>query len=70
VRVTLGELSRLTPEDDAFDAKVQVLIENVRHHVEEEESEMLPQAEKLLGQDELARLGEEMLARKRQLGAG
>ena len=70
VRVTLGELAGLSPEDDAFDAKVQVLIENVRHHVEEEESEMLPQAEKLLGQDELARLGEEMLARKRQLGAG
>jgi hemerythrin-like domain-containing protein len=70
VRVTLGELAGLSPEDDAFDAKVQVLIENVRHHVEEEESEMLPQAEKLLGQEELARLGEEMLARKRQLGAG
>jgi len=48
---------------------VQVLIENVRHHVEEEESETLPQAEKLLGQDELARLGEETVARKRQLGA-
>jgi hemerythrin-like domain-containing protein len=70
VRVTLGELAGLTPEDDAFDAKVQVLIENVRHHVEEEESEMLPQAEKLLGKEELARLGEEMLARKRQLGVG
>jgi hemerythrin superfamily protein len=70
VRVTLGELAGMTAEDDAFDAKVQVLIENVRHHVEEEESEMLPQAEKLLGKDELARLGEEMAARKRQLGAG
>jgi hemerythrin superfamily protein len=70
MRVTLGELAGMTPEDDAFDAKVQVLIENVRHHVEEEETEMLPQAEKLLGKDELARLGEEMLARKRQLGAG
>jgi hemerythrin-like domain-containing protein len=70
VRVTLGELAGLPPEDDAFDAKVQVLIENVRHHLEEEESEMLPQAEKLLGQEELARLGEEMAARKRQLGAG
>jgi hemerythrin superfamily protein len=70
VRVTLAELAKLSAEDDAFDAKVQVLMENVRHHVEEEESEMLPEAEDLLGQQELARLGEEMAARKRQLGAG
>jgi hemerythrin superfamily protein len=67
VRVTLAELARLTPEDEAFDPKVQVLIENVRHHVEEEESELLPQAEKLLGERELARIGAEMAARKRQL---
>jgi hemerythrin superfamily protein len=70
VKVTLAELAELTPEDDAFDAKVQVLLENVRHHVEEEESEMLPQAEKLLGREELARLGEEMAGRKRLLGSG
>jgi hemerythrin-like domain-containing protein len=70
VKVTLAELAELTPEDDAFDAKAQVLMENVRHHVEEEESEMLPQAEKLLDREELARLGEEMAARKRQLGSG
>jgi hypothetical protein len=31
---------------------------------------MLPQSEKILGEDELTRLGEEMAARKRQLGAG
>jgi hemerythrin superfamily protein len=67
VRVTLGELAELDPEDEAFDAKAQVLMENVRHHVEEEESEMLPQASELLGAEELARLGEEMAARKRQL---
>jgi hemerythrin superfamily protein len=69
VRVTLDELAGLDPEDDAFDAKVQVLMENVRHHVEEEETEMLPEAEELLGKEELARLGEEMAARKQQLGA-
>jgi hypothetical protein len=45
-------------------------MENVRHHVEEEEEEMLPQSEEVLGKEELARLGEQMAARKRQLGAG
>jgi hemerythrin superfamily protein len=70
VKVLLGELAGMSSEDDAFDAKVTVLMENVRHHVEEEEQEMLPQSEEVLGKEELARLGEEMAARKRQLGAG
>jgi hemerythrin superfamily protein len=70
VKMLLGELAGMSAEDDAFDAKVTVLIENVRHHVEEEETELLPQSEGVLGEDELARLGEEMASRKRQLGAG
>ena len=70
VKILLGELSAMSSEDEPFDAKVTVLMENVRHHVEEEESELLPQSEKILGTDELTRLGEQMAARKRQLGAG
>ena len=70
VKVLLGELATMSAEDDAFDAKVTVLIENVRHHVEEEEEELLPQSEEILGEQELTRLGEEMAARKQQLGAG
>ena len=69
VKILLGELAGMSAEDEAFDAKVTVLMENVRHHVEEEESELLPQSEELLGAEEVARLGEEMAARKRQLGA-
>jgi hemerythrin-like domain-containing protein len=53
-----------------LDAKVTVLIENVRHHVEEEEQEMLPEAEEVLGERRLAELGEEVMERKRQLGVG
>jgi hemerythrin superfamily protein len=70
VKITLAELAALSPEDEAYDAKVTVLMENVRHHVKEEEQEMLPQSEEVLGKEELARLGEEMAARKQQLGAG
>src|SRR3954454_17529937 len=36
VKWVLSELENLTPEDERYDAKVTVLIENVRHHVEEE----------------------------------
>jgi hemerythrin superfamily protein len=70
VKVLLGELSSMSSQDESFDAKVTVLMENVRHHVEEEEEELLPQSQDLLGSDELARLGEEMAARRKQLGAG
>ena len=70
VKITLAELAALSPEDEAYDAKVTVLMENVRHHVEEEEQDLLPQSEEILGKEELARLGEEMAARKQQLGAG
>ena len=69
VKVLLGELSAMSAEDEAFDAKVTVLMENVRHHVEEEEEELLPQSEEILGDEELTRLGEEMAARKQQLGS-
>ncbi|MFD9420843.1 hemerythrin domain-containing protein [Streptomyces goshikiensis] len=38
----LSELKNLDPADERFDARMTVLIENVRHHVEEEEKEWLP----------------------------
>ena len=41
----IGELKKMKPSDDRYDAKVTVLAENVRHHIKEEESEMFPKAE-------------------------
>jgi hypothetical protein len=41
----LGELKKMKPGDDRFDAKFTVLAENVRHHMKEEESEMFLKAE-------------------------
>jgi hemerythrin superfamily protein len=69
VKQLLAELGQMTAEDDGFDDKVQLLIDNVRHHVEEEESEMLPQARQVLGEDRLRQLGERMADRKEQLGS-
>lgn len=41
----LVELKKMKPSDERYDAKFTVLAENVRHHIEEEESEMFPKAE-------------------------
>lgn len=60
----LSEVAKLDPADETFDAKVTVLIENVEHHVEEEEHEWFPQVRKALGRNRLAALGERMAAAK------
>ena len=41
----LGELQKMKPSDDRYDAKFTVLAENVKHHIKEEESDMFPKAE-------------------------
>lgn len=60
VKWTLSELEGMSPEQERFDAKVTVLIESVRHHVEEEEGEMFPKVRKALGRKELQALGDLM----------
>ena len=45
VHVLIAELKKLKPSDEKFHAKFRVLSELVKHHIEEEEDEMLPNAE-------------------------
>ena len=59
VKWTLSELDGMAPDHERFDAKVTVLIESVRHHVEEE-GEMFPQVRKALGRKRLGEIGEAM----------
>ena len=65
VKWVLSELEGMNPEHERFDAKVSVLIDNVRHHVEEEEQELFPQLNKLLGRARLDELGEVMAKAKK-----
>jgi len=60
----LSELAGLDPEDERFDAKMTVLIENVRHHVEEEEQEWFPQVRAALGRNRLMEIGDQLEAAK------
>jgi hemerythrin superfamily protein len=63
-KLLIAELSKMKPSDERFDAKFKVLAESVKHHIEEEESEMLPEVEGELDTD---RLGEKMAQRKQAL---
>jgi biotin synthase-related radical SAM superfamily protein len=49
VKWLLSELEDVDPEDERFDAKVRVVIESVRHHVREEESEYFREVRSELG---------------------
>ncbi|TMA29086.1 MAG: hemerythrin domain-containing protein [Deltaproteobacteria bacterium] len=60
VKWTLSELEKMDADDERFDAKVKVLIESVKHHVEEEEGELFPKVRKLLEPQMLAELGVRM----------
>jgi hemerythrin superfamily protein len=51
--------------DEAFDAKVKVLSEYIKHHVGEEENQIFPEVRGM--QEELDELGQEMSARKAEL---
>lgn len=60
VKWLLEELSDLDPSHERFDAKVTVLMENVRHHVKEEEGDYFPKVRHELGRTALGDLGEAM----------
>jgi hemerythrin superfamily protein len=54
------ELAAMKPDDERFDAKTTVLIENVEHHIEEEEEEWFPKVREGLGRKQLQEIGARM----------
>jgi hypothetical protein len=63
-KLLIAELERMTPSKDRFEAKFKVLAESVKHHIEEEESSVIPEVE---GEIDGPELGERMAERKAQL---
>ena len=63
--VLTAELAAMSPANERFDAKMTVLIENVKHHMDEEEDDWFPQVRAGLGRKKLAEIGAEMLERKK-----
>ncbi len=58
------ELVAMSPDDERFTAKTTVLIENVTHHIEEEEAEWFPQVREGLGRKQLQEIGTRLLELK------
>ena len=64
--VLVVELSMMKPDDERFDAKTTVLIENVEHHMDEEEQDWFPKVREGLGRTALQEIGEELLAARKK----
>ena len=64
VKLVLAELPQVDAGDEGFEYKMTVLKELVAHHVEEEEEEMFPMAEKRLGDERSAELAQRMAGPK------
>jgi hemerythrin superfamily protein len=63
----IAQIQKMSAEDDYFDAKVTVLSEMIKHHVKEEEQPGGMFAEAKKSEMDLIALGEQLLARKREL---
>ncbi|MGN9810255.1 hemerythrin domain-containing protein [Micromonospora sp. BQ11] len=61
VDVLCAELATMDASDERFNAKTTVLIENVEHHVEEEEQEWFPKVREALGRNQLQEIGQRMI---------
>jgi hemerythrin superfamily protein len=70
VKMFLAELDQLSGNAEKFKAKLQVLMEDVEHHVEEEEGEMFPMVEDQIGEEMLVRLGSLLEAEKVRFTSG
>jgi len=60
------ELATMSSDDEHFTAKTTVLIENVEHHMDEEEQEWFPKVRAALGRKQLQEIGAEMLELKKK----
>lgn len=63
----IDKLKKTEPEDKLFDARMMVLAEETKHHLQEEEQFVFPKAKKVLPAEELEQLGEEMEAFEEKL---
>ncbi len=64
VKDLLAQLESEDHQTEEWTAKFTVLKENIEHHVKEEENDMFPKVEKILGEEKLLELGNKMSLEK------
>ena len=64
-KIFLRELASLSDDSEKFEPKLKVLMEDITHHVQEEEGEMFPMIEELFDESTLQELGAEMEEEKK-----
>ena len=69
MRRLIAQLRQTRPQDQAFDMALMELMRDVMRHVADEETMLLPDAERVLGERRLAELGTEMMRRRFELAA-
>jgi hemerythrin superfamily protein len=68
VDTLVSEIQEMDPRDERYEAKLMVLMDNVKHHVKEEEHEMFPIAKELFEKEELVEMGKRLMDMKRRAG--
>ena len=69
MRRLIAQLRQTRPQDQAFDTTLMELMREVMRHVADEETMLLPDAERVLGDRRLSEIGVEMTRRRFQLAA-
>jgi hemerythrin superfamily protein len=64
VKVLLEEIEEAGADSHDFGAKLQELMENVEHHVKEEEGEMFSKVREVFDENELEELGSQLVSAK------
>jgi hemerythrin superfamily protein len=67
MRRVISEIRRGDPKSPHYDDLVFELMRDVVHHVADEETVLLPEAEQMLGKDRLSELGAQMTKRRLEL---
>lgn len=60
IKQTLNALDGMTAGEDEFDTRMRALMGEVRHHVQEEEQDILPKVRDAVSEDDLRDMGEAM----------
>jgi hemerythrin-like domain-containing protein len=67
VDILVGELLTLPVDDEVWGAKAKVMIENIEHHIGEEEDDMFVKARQVFSRSELTELGDRMAERRAEV---